>query len=242
MRFALKSGESIARYLGSMRLKSFSIRAMSRMASREQLKKAEITCLKWACSSGSSRGESVWSGYYYSIQLKYYYNQQSRSLLEALKVNYRKECQHQLDSLAYQQYDSHNDLKRKCICLQHHVVYVANEAWYHEYCEYDDNRAGLRLVPLTAAVNAEILQCRQQYHAYLLKFKVAIWVDQLVLLEVQEHKRNHCPQELEVAFKLQEDLERHVGDRGCFSDDLGFLLGRRRIVVLLGCCVHYIQI
>ena len=106
------------------------------------------------------------------------------------------------------------------IGLQDDKVHIANEAGQDEGNEDEGRLRGLRLVTLAPAVEAEIGEGHQQDHTYLLKLKVAVRVDELVLLVVQEDEGDDGPKDLEVPLELNEQLERHGRDGGLLCYDV----------------------
>lgn len=56
------------------------------------------------------------------------------------------------------------------------------------------------------------MQRDQCEDAQLLKLKVTIWVDHLVFFVVKEGKRDEGPEDLEIAFEFNQELERHIGN------------------------------
>ena len=70
------------------------------------------------------------------------------------------------------------------IGLQHDKIDVPDQTG-QDKCDKDESRLrGLRLVALAATVQAEVGHGRQQEDSDLFKLKVAIWVNELVLLVV----------------------------------------------------------
>jgi hypothetical protein len=55
----------------------------------------------------------------------------------------------------------------------------------------------------------------------LFQLEVAIRIDKLIFLVVEEDEGDDGPEDLEVSFEFYKDLEGHVGYRGLFCDNLG---------------------
>ena len=96
------------------------------------------------------------------------------------------------------------------ICLQDYIVYVSNQAWNYKPHEEDGDPGCLSLVALGATVEAEVLEWGQCKDAQLFQLKVAVGVDQLVFFVVQEGERDHGPEDLEITFEFNKELEWHI--------------------------------
>ena len=82
------------------------------------------------------------------------------------------------------------------------------------------------------------MQRDQCEDAQLLKLKVTIRVDHLVFFVVKEGKRDEGPEDLEIAFEFNQELQRHIGNLDfSIRDVIGYYWSfLRDNIILLNAC------
>jgi hypothetical protein len=146
------------------------------------------------------------------------------SLFKTLEINCGKEGYDEFNNLAKDNNHAHYDLKSQTIlgylscssglriCLQNYVIDIGHDAGEDKSNEQKCGPRGFRLIAFRTTVETEVLQRNEQQDAYLLQLKVTIRVYQLILLVIQEDEGDKSPEDLEISFKLYQELKRHIRD------------------------------